>query len=113
MFLGVLIFYISQESQDDWLDVDFECFKLELIFGQLWDRSLWKFEAFLLIQAINMMQKRSAIALRLQAKLVQAHNSAVSLTMFQLFSWFLVKNIVLKWNVSLFNKTEIFTVAES
>ena len=91
MFLGVLIFYISQESQDDWLDVDFECFKLELIFVQLWDRSLWNFEAFSLIQAINMMQKRSAIALRLQAKLVQAHNSAVSLTMFQLFSWFLVK----------------------
>ena len=57
------------------LHVDFECFKLAL-----WPtlrQKLWTFEAFWLVQAINMMN-RSAIALRLP-KLVQAHDSAVTL----------------------------------
>ena len=49
-----------------------------LYYGQLWYRSLWTFEAFWLVQAINMM-KRSEIALQL-AKRIQPHNSAVSLT---------------------------------
>ena len=57
----VLILYISKESQDDCLHVDFECFKLAL-----WPtlrQKFMNFLNFLLVQAIN-MTKRSAISHR-------------------------------------------------
>ena len=74
-FRDVLILYISQEAQDDCLHVDFECFKLAL-----WPtlrQKFMNFWSFLTRPGDKHDEKISNFA-----KLVEAHDSAVSLTIF-------------------------------
>ena len=117
-FRNVLILYISQESQDHSIHVDFESFKLAL-----WPtlrQKLWTFEAFWLIQVINMMKRLAIkyIALRLPrwSKLTIlpwvsqffnfSHNKTPNLMVFSEISF---------WNEMFLCsiKTEMFTVTES
>ena len=73
-----MLWYCSFHRTISCLHEDLECYKLALWhYGQLWDRRLWTFEAFWLVQAKNKM-RRSAIALRLP-KRIQAHNRPVAL----------------------------------
>ena len=95
-FRNVLILYISQESQDHSVHVDFESFKLAL-----WPtlrQKLWTFEAFWLIQVINMMKRLAIkyIALRLPSWskltiLPESHDFLTFLTTRLPILWFSVK----------------------
>ena len=67
-FRGVLILYISQESRDDCLHMDFKCFKLEL-----WPTLRQKFMSFRSFltrpgDKHDAESKRSAIAFRLPSE---------------------------------------------
>ena len=83
-------------------------------YGQLWDRGLWTFEAFCLVQVINMM-KRSAIALPLPSwpKLT----ILLRVSQFFNFSHNKTPNLMVFREISFWNevflcsiKTEMFTV---
>ena len=106
MHCAHMLWFCTFHRTISWLYVDFEYFKLAL-----WPtlrQKFMNFWSFLTCPADKHDDKISNCSLT--PKLVQAHNSAVSVTIFFLYdyktdliSW-LGWNIILKWNVSLFIK---------
>ena len=106
-FRDVLIFYISQESQNDCLHVDFECFK-EALWPTLRQKfmNFWNF--FTLPgdkhdEKISNCSSTPKLSWSKLTTLLESHDFLSFLTTRPPISWFF-RNIILKWNVSLFNK---------